>query len=107
MKKLNWILATGLLVLTCVYAPMVFSGMFLDLDLGAHLTNYHQHEPDGTRWLGNENPIGIVRIGYQTNSYNLVGPLDISAHGYYEHMSSAGTGDDTGVDVIMFGVRIE
>ena len=83
------------------------AGPFLDLDIGAHLTNYHEHEPDGTRWLGNENPIGIVRIGYQTETYRLFGPVDARVHGYYEHMSSAGTSDDTGVDVIMFGLRFE
>ena len=104
MKKI--IILLTVLILS-VGGKFAHAGMFLDLDLGAHLTNYHEHEPDGTRWLGNENPIGIVRVGYQTGTYNMFGPVDISAHGYYEHMSSAGTSDDTGVDVIMFGVRFE
>ena len=104
--KLIFIAAIGL-ILGFTGGKFAHAGMFLDLDLGAHLTNYHEHEPDGTRWLGNENPIGIVRVGYQTGDYNLFGPVDISAHGYYEHMSSAGTSEDTGVDVIMFGVRFE
>ena len=97
-------------IITIVLLGLTFSanaGLFLDLDMGAHLTNYHEHQPDGTRWLGNDNPIGIIRVGYQTDRYNFTGQLNISAHSYYEHMSSAGTGDDTGVDVLMFGIRIE
>ena len=34
-----------------------------------------------------ENPIGIIRVGYQTTAYQLWKQVDISAHGYYEHTS--------------------
>ena len=96
------------LMLGFIGGKFAHAGMFLDLDLdlGAHLTNYNSEIHD-ERYIGGENPIGIVRVGYQTGTYNMFGPVDISAHGYYEHMSSAGTSEDTGIDVIMFGVRFE
>ena len=98
---------TLLIIPMLIFAGSVEAGMFLDLDLGAHLTKYNEHVQDSSLGVGNENPIGIWRIGYETGAYNMFGPVDVSAHGYYEHMSSAGTSEDTGVDVIMFGLRIE
>lgn len=83
------------------------AGPFLDLDIGTHLTDWYDSCNYRQRCIGEENPIGIIRIGYETNTYRMWGPVDISAHGYYEHMSSAGNPDDTGIDVLMFGIRIE
>ena len=94
---------TGMLI----FAGSIEAGMFLDLDIGAHLDVHPDKSKDGTPWLGKENPLGVMRVGYQTEKYNISGPIDISAHGYYEHMSSMSNGNDTGVDVIMFGVRVE
>ena len=83
------------------------AGMFLDLDIGAHLQDWPEQTYNGEPALGSENPIGIIRVGYQTTAYQLWKQVDISAHGYYEHMSSAGTHNDSGVDVLMFGIRFE
>lgn len=83
------------------------AGPFLDLDLGTHLTDWPEQNYNGQPALGPESPIGIIRIGYQTKKWNFAGPLNVRAHGYYEHMSSAGTPKDSGVDVLMFGIRIE
>lgn len=86
---------------------MAMAGPFLDLDIGTHLQSWPDQTYNGEPALGQENPIGIIRIGYQTNKWNFAGPLNVRAHAYYEHMSSAGTNMDSGVDVLMFGVRFE
>ena len=98
-----------LIVLTFLMltARCVQAGPFLDLDIGVHLQDWPEQHYNGEPALGSHNPIGIVRIGYQTNKWNFAGPLNVRAHAYYEHMSSTGTREDSGVDVLMFGVRIE
>jgi len=103
----KWLIIAGLIALFVISLNQAEAGPFLDLDIGAHLNDYHEHHQDGTRYLGNENPVGVIRAGYQTETYSLFGPVDARLRGYYQHMSSAGTGSDIGIDVIMFGVRFE
>jgi len=83
------------------------SGPFLDLDIGSNLSDNHNHLPDGTYLKSDENPLGQIRIGYQTKAYNLFGPVDIRAHGYWQHRSSLARTDDNGFNLLMFGIRIE
>lgn len=97
-------IALALLLITCEAKA---GGLFLDLDIGVHLQDWPEQHYNFEPALGSENPIGIMRIGYQTNEWNFTGPLSARAHAYYEHMSSAGTHKDSGVDVLMFGIRIE
>lgn len=99
---MNKIIALAILASSTVHA-----GPFLDLDLGTHLTDYHVHDVYPGRYLSHENPIGIVRLGYQTETYKLFGPVKASVHAYYQHMSSAKTSQDSGVDVLMLGVRFK
>lgn len=96
-----------IILISLLSITSVNAGPFLDLDLGVHLTDYHEHRPDGTRWLGNENPLFILRVGYETNKYAIIGPVVVTGHVYYKHLSSAGTRDDTGVDALMLGLRLQ
>ena len=110
-----------------LFASTSQAGMFLDLDLATPINNYTSTDcaPSGTalvtplsdgsyhveldckggHYLGDTGTLGIVRIGYQTGSYEL-GPVGISAHVYYQHMSDWRVGDG-GLDVIAAGVRIQ
>lgn len=111
------------LILALLLMPaLANSGMFLDLDLATPINNYVSTScaPDGTvkvvdgdiiylcksgQYLGDTGTLGIVRIGYQTGSYDF-GPIGISAHVYYQHMSDWRVGDG-GLDIIAAGIRIK
>ena len=94
-------------ILTMIFGLIIkraHAGMFLDLDVGAHLTDW----PDpcychNERELSSANPIFVGRLGYQTDPVSQIMRFQV----FYEHMSSAGDGRDTGIDVLMIGVRIE
>jgi hypothetical protein len=83
------------------------AGLFLDLDLGVHLVDYHVHLPDdpSKQYLSHENPIGMIRLGYETKAYP-VGKIDVRLHTYYEHGSSLRSAD-YGYHVWMGGIRLE
>ena len=91
---------------------------FLDLEVGMHANRWPGTQStyatmtqdgdiqiaetmaDGT-YLGAENPLGIIRLGYEYE-FNKT----ISAHGYFEHISSIPTKSEEGLNIIMVGGRI-
>ena len=101
------------------------AGMFLDLDIGTHLREWpgqtceltYVKKTDGfgstavcvdqSKYLSDSGPIAVIRAGYETSTYPVWGPVDISAHAYWEHISSAGDPNDTGIDLLMIGIRLE
>jgi len=83
------------------------AGPFLDLDIGTNLTHDHAYIPEQGYLISDENPVGQIRIGYQTEAYNLFGPVDVRVHGYFQHRSSIRTNLDGGFNLLMFGIRIE
>ena len=107
------------------YHKATNAGPFLDLDIGTlvgaldgRACDYINTEANGdgtftsycqpqNNYLGNDGLIGIIRVGYRTDAVKLFGPIDGSVHTYYEHMSATGDGSDSGVNVLMFGVRLE
>ena len=102
---------TLIVVVVVLFSWLVFvsqahaEGVFLDLGAGAMISKYDNQ--DGSNGLGAKFPVGMLRFGYQTESYNLHGNIDVSAQSYYEHMDSFGTSDNGGVDIFMMGVRFE
>lgn len=116
-------IATCVTVIMLVVSFKAEGGMFLDLDIGAHLRNWEERGcnvdtvktyEDGTfncslheAYVGSENPLGIVRLGYQSRAHKISEHVDVRVHGYWEHMSSIPTKHETGIDVFMIGVRFE
>ena len=94
-----------LLLLASVNAE---AGPYLDLDIGTHLVDYHVHLPgdQSKQYLSHENPVGIVRLGYETDTLVKVGPAEVKLHTYYEHGSSLSSAD-YGYHLWMGGIRIE
>lgn len=116
------------IVISAMVASRCEAGLFLDLDLGMHLNDWHEPAcdlngvnvyvsrsgtahasascTDQTRYIGHKNPLGSVRIGYQSKAYK-IGVVKISGHGYLTHTSSAGQSSDKGMNAAMAGVRFE
>ena len=98
------------IMLTC---SQIEAGPFLDLDMGMNVpcdTVKQTSMTDYTYSCGQvaqDNPIGIVRAGYEFNSYPLFWKLHIQPHAYYEHASSIVTNHERGLNVLMIGVRIK
>lgn len=88
------------------------AGPFFDFDIGMNIpcdTVKSASMTDYTYSCGQvaqDNPIGIVRAGYQFKSYP-VWKLQIQPHAYYEHASSIVTNHERGLNVLMVGVRIQ
>ena len=96
----------SLILSLLLFATTASAEVFLDLDIGMHVADYHDHQPDGTNWLGDENPLGVIRAGFQTGRHPLSGGASIRGRVYFEHMSSIPDGGDTGINVLMLGVRL-
>ena len=88
-----------LLLLALIPTISLADGPFLDLDIGSHLKTWP--ECNCERSIGHENPLGVLRVGYSKKVSK-----HTQIHGYYEHMSSI-VNSDTGVDVLMIGIRIK
>lgn len=83
------------------------AGLFLDLDMGLIGFGWESKCPCARRYLSDENPMGQVRIGYETSQRQLFKWVKVSGHAYYQHTSSMSNGDDTGVDFFLGGIRLE
>lgn len=90
-------------VIIFIFIGSANAGPFMDFDLGFNLTGY-QNEVN-KEMLSDENPMTIVRAGYETGVYKHNGGLNIRGHGYWQHISSL-TGTDSGINLLMFGVRL-
>lgn len=99
--------ALATLLIITLMTTSVQSRPFLDLAIGAHLDDW----PDGTgnvdRHLGDDNPIFVGRLGWQTRHYDFVWGSNIQFQVFWEHGSSVSDGKDTGFDLFMGGIRIE
>lgn len=95
------------------------AGLFLDLEVGAHVGGWNGNdcEYDYAAYINNtscqppsqylgDGALGRIRAGYQTPK-KLIGRIEISGHVYYEHTSELSDSFDTGLDVIMGGIRFE
>ena len=96
--------ALGIILLMLIFAGSIEAGPYMDFDLGVNITDYDGNDA-GFELLSDDNPVAIVRAGYETGVYHHSGGLNISGHAYYEHMSSL-IGTDSGIDVLMIGVRL-
>lgn len=114
------------LILGVLLSTSAEAGMFLDLDLATPINNYRStgcvsdtaevtSHADGSYsvhlncqksdYVGDSGTLGIVRVGYQTKTYQM-GPVEVGAHVYYLHVSDWRMSDG-GLDAIAAGVRIQ
>lgn len=96
MTKMVLLLISALMLVTSA----AHADFFLDLDIGFHIQDW----PDSsgqTPYLGQDEPLGLVRFGYEM-------PVSESFgwHAYYEHMSSIPEAGDQGINVVFTGVRV-
>ena len=110
-NKLNKILLASLLL-----TPAAQAGPFLDLDLGMYTSpvdKCYQERVTGYEaelckdYIHHEGVIGIVRLGYETPDIKVTPNIDLQLHTYWQHMSGTETSRDSGLDVLMLGVRIK
>lgn len=83
------------------------AGPFLDLSMGAHVTDWPDECQCSDKQLSNENPIFVSRLGWQTDQYNFIFKSKIRGQLFWEHGSSAASSTDTGFDLVLISVRIE
>ena len=102
------------LIMEALCAGDARAGVYLDLDVGALLTDL-----DGQtcayisssdcrmerKYLGNNGWLAIVRAGYETRSYKLWKMVHVSGHVYWQHMSDPADGHDSGINTGMTGAR--
>ena len=112
IDKIIAVLLFSLIVWIAVTEAQADPGPFLDLDIGVNLpcdtvksASVTDHTYDCGQ-VAQNNPVGIVRLGYQFKKYP-IWKLNIQPHGYYEHASSITTNHERGLNVLMIGVRIQ
>lgn len=99
-----------LIAVSLFAASQGFAGPYLELGLGAMLGDSYKPssiDVGEQSYVGERAPIARIRIGYETPPAPLPWDISVTGHGYLEHTSSMGTALDTGMELLMFGVRIE
>lgn len=99
------IVAIWAMILSLFMKP-AHAGAYLDLGVGMHVREWQETPCECGYYLSEQNPLGLVRIGYATDPRPL-GVFEVNLDFSYLHISSMAVSTDTGIDAAFAVVRIQ